>query len=124
MHWHIQGATLQAFDPVFHEQYGEVRPAVEAIATRIRALGFPMPKAYDDLMMLASIWEEEGIPDQVRMLQLLADKHDAVARTARGVFKLAASAHDERTCELMLQRMELHDKTAWMLRNLVAWQTH
>ncbi len=124
LHWHLRGTTLQALDAMLHEQYGEVRPVVEAIATRIRELGFAMPDAYADLVKLTSIWEDPGLPDHIRTLQLLADAHDAVARTARGVFKLAARARDERTCDLMLRRMQIHETTAWMLRNLAAWETH
>jgi starvation-inducible DNA-binding protein len=121
-HWHIEGPTLQTLDLIFLEQYGEVRPAVEAIASRIRSLGFPTPRAHDNLAVLSSIWDGTGLPDQDRMLQLLADGHETVARTARAVFKLAAKEQDEQTCELMLQRMQIHDKTAWMLRNLMAWR--
>lgn len=121
-HWHIEGPTLQTLDLIFLEQYGEVRPAVEAIVSRIRALGYPTPEAYDNLAVLSAIWDDTGLPDQDRMLQLLADGHETVARTARAVFKLAAKEHDDQTCELMLRRMQIHDKTAWMLRNLMAWR--
>lgn len=122
-HWHIEGPVLQTLDLIFLHQYGEVSPAVDAIATRIRALGFPIPAAYDDFAILSTVWDETGLPGQDAMLRRLADGHEAVARAARGVFKLAAKAHDDATCELMLQRMRIHDKTAWMLRNLIAWRS-
>jgi len=94
--------------------------AVDDIAERIRALGFPAPGTYGAYARLSSIKEEEGIPAAEEMIKLLVQGQEAVARTARGIFPLLDKVSDEPTADLLTQRMQVHEKTAWMLRSLLA----
>src|SRR5690606_26304702 len=97
----------------------ELALAVDLIAERIRALGYPAPGTYKQFAALSSIREEDGIPKAQEMIRLLVEGHETVARTARQVFKAAESASDQPTCDLLTQRMQVHEKTAWMLRSLL-----
>ena len=104
---------------MFEAHYNELALAVDAIAERIRALGFPAPGTYKQFAALSSIREEDGIPKAPEMIKLLVDGHEAVARTSRGVFSTAGDANDQPTCDLLTQRMQIHEKTAWMLSSLL-----
>jgi starvation-inducible DNA-binding protein len=92
---------------------------VDLIAERIRALGFPAPGTYAAFSRLSSIKEHEGVPGADEMLRLLVQGQEAVVRTARGLFPAVDEAHDEPTADLLTQRMQVHEKTAWMLRSLL-----
>jgi starvation-inducible DNA-binding protein len=104
---------------MFEGEYVELADAVDAIAERIRALGMPAPGTFQQFMRLSSIKDENGIPRAPDMIRLLVEGHEAVVRTARTVFAQADEAHDEPTCDLMTHRMQIHEKTAWMLRSLL-----
>jgi len=93
--------------------------AVDPIAERIRALGFPAPGSYRQFSKLTSIAEPEGVPGAEEMVAILVRGHEAVARTARGVFPVADSADDQPTADLLTQRLDVHEKTAWMLRSVL-----
>ena len=118
-HWNVTGPMFQTLHLMFEQQYNELWLAVDLVAERIRSLGLPAPGTYRQLSALASIKEEEGIPKAEEMIRRLVEGHETVARTARAAFKLAEEVHDQPTCDLLTQRMQVHEKTAWMLRSLL-----
>jgi starvation-inducible DNA-binding protein len=115
-HWNVTGPMFRSLHLMFEEQYMELRDAVDEIAERIRALGFPAPGSFKEYSELGSVAEEEGIPEALEMVRRLAAGHEAVARTARGVVEIAEPAGDVATVDLATVRIETHEKTAWMLR--------
>jgi starvation-inducible DNA-binding protein len=110
---------FQTLHLMFEQHYNELALAVDEIAERIRALGFPAPGTYREFAALSTIKEEDGVPAAMEMVRLLVDGHETVARTAREVFKTAEGANDQPTCDLLTQRLQVHEKTAWMLRSLL-----
>ena len=118
-HWNVTGPMFNTLHVMFMDQYTELWNALDAIAERIRALGFPAPGTNKQFAKLASIKDVEGVPDALEMVRILVDGHEAVARTARSVFPLAERAGDEPTADLLTQRMTVHEQTAWMLRSLL-----
>lgn len=118
-HWNVTGPMFQTLHLMFETQYNELALAVDSIAERIRALGFYAPGSYAEFAKLASIKETEGVPKAEEMIRLLVDGQEAVVRTARSVFPIAEKAGDEATADLLTQRIQLHEKTAWMLRSLL-----
>ncbi len=119
-HWNVTGPMFNTLHLMFEQQYTELATAVDAIAERIRALGFPAPGSYAEYAGLTSIKEAKGVPAAERMVRDLVAGHEAVVRTARAVFPAAEAAGDEASADLLTQRMQLHEKTAWMLRSLLA----
>ena len=118
-HWNVTGPMFQTLHLMFEQHYNELALAVDEIAERIRALGFPAPGTYREFAALSTIKEEDGVPAAMEMVRLLVDGHETVARTAREVFKTAEGANDQPTCDLLTQRLQIHEKTAWMLRSLL-----
>ncbi|AZC20303.1 Dps family protein [Pseudomonas sp. CMR5c] len=118
-HWNVTGPQFRTLHLMFEEQYNELALAVDLIAERIRALGFPAPGAYSIYTRLSSIKEEEGVPAAEEMIKQLVSGQEAVTRTARGIFPLLDKVSDEPTADLLTQRMQVHEKTAWMLRSLL-----
>ena len=118
-HWNVTGPMFNTLHLMFEQQYNELSLAVDAIAERIRALGFPAPGTYSAYAKLSSIKETEGVPSAEEMIQLLVEGQEAVARTARQIFPTVDEANDEPTADLLTQRMQVHEKTAWMLRSLL-----
>ncbi len=118
-HWNVTGPMFQTLHTMFETQYNELALAVDLIAERIRALGMPAPGTYKQFAALSSIAEEDGVPSAQDMIKLLVNGHEAAARTSREVFKVAEGANDQSTCDLLTQRMQVHEKTAWMLRSLL-----
>lgn len=118
-HWNVTGPMFQTLHLMFETQYDELALAVDLIAERIRALGLPAPGSYKQFAELSSIKEENGVPQAKDMIRRLVEGHETVARTAREVFKSAEEANDQPTCDLLTQRMQVHEKTAWMLRSLL-----
>ncbi len=119
-HWNVEGPMFNTLHLMFESQYGELALAVDLIAERIRALGHPAPGTYAAFQRLSSIKEEEGQPKATDMIRILAEGQEAVARTARQIFPLVDKAHDEPSADLLTQRMQVHEKNAWMLRSLLA----
>lgn len=119
-HWNVTGSMFQTLHLMFEQQYNELALAVDQIAERIRALGFPAPGTYAEFARLSSIKEEEGVPSAQEMIRKLVEGQEAVARTARTVFPTAEDANDQPTADLLTERMQVHEKTAWMLRSLLA----
>ncbi len=118
-HWNVTGPMFQTLHLMFEAHYNELALAVDLVAERIRALGFPAPGSYKQFTALSAIAEEDGVPKAQDMIRKLVEAHETVARTARQVFKAADSASDQPTCDLLTQRMQVHEKTAWMLRSLL-----
>lgn len=119
-HWNVTGPMFQTLHLMFEQQYNELALAVDQIAERIRALGFPAPGTYKEFSKLSSIGEEEGELNAEDMIRKLVEGQEAVVRTARSVFPVVDKASDEPTADLLTQRMQVHEKTAWMLRSLLA----
>jgi starvation-inducible DNA-binding protein len=118
-HWNVEGPMFTTLHLMFMTQYTELWTALDAIAERIRSLGYPAPGTYKSFADLSSIEETDGVPEAMEMVRLLVKGHEAVARTARSVFPTAEKAGDESTTDLLTQRLQIHEKTAWMLRSLL-----
>lgn len=118
-HWNVTGPMFNTLHLMFEEQYTELATAVDELAERIRALGFPAPGSYGEYSKLSEITIDEGVPKADDMIRQLVDGHETVARTARESFQTAEEGHDESTADLLTQRMQTHEKTAWMLRSLL-----
>lgn len=118
-HWNVTGPMFQTLHLMFEGQYTELSVAVDLIAERIRSLGFPAPGTYSEFAQLSSIPETTGVPDAKEMIRLLVEGQEAVVRTARSIFPTVEKASDEPTADLLTQRMQSHEKTAWMLRSLL-----
>jgi len=118
-HWNVTGPLFNTLHLMFETQYTELALAVDLIAERIRALGHFAPGTYKEYAKLASIAEADGVPQANAMIQQLVEGQEAVVRTAREVFLAAEKASDEATCDLLTQRIQLHEKTAWMLRSMI-----
>lgn len=118
-HWNVKGPLFNTLHTMFEEQYTELATAVDEIAERIRALGHPAPGSYHAFGELTSIEEERGVPDAEEMIRQLVIGQESVVRTARDVFPLADAANDEPSADLLTQRMQLHEKNAWMLRSML-----
>ena len=119
-HWNVTGPMFQTLHSMFELQYTELAMAVDLIAERIRALGYPAPGTYKEFARLSSIEENEGVPRAEDMIRELVRGQEAVVRTARSIFEVVDAAHDEPSADLLTQRMQVHEKTAWMLRSLLA----
>lgn len=119
-HWNVTGPMFRTLHIMFEEQYNELWTAVDLLAERIRALGVFAPATYKEFERLASIKEEDGIPAAMDMIRLLVEDHETAARTARKAFTVAEEASDAPTADLLTERMQVHEKTAWMLRSLLA----
>jgi starvation-inducible DNA-binding protein len=118
-HWNVKGPMFQTLHLMFEAQYNELWLALDAIAERIRALGFPAPGTYSQYAKLSSIKETPGVPEAKQMVRILVSGQEAVARTARKIFPVVDKSSDEPTADLLTQRMQVHEKTAWMLRSLL-----
>jgi len=118
-HWNVTGPMFNTLHLMFEGQYTELATAVDLIAERIRALGFPAPGSYREFGRLSSIQEAEGVPSANEMIAQLVKGQEAVAKTARSVFAAVERANDEPTADLLTQRMQVHEKTAWMLRSML-----
>lgn len=118
-HWNVTGPMFQTLHEMFEQQYTELAEAVDEIAERIRALGSPAPGSYTQFSRLTSVPEETGTPDAQEMIRQLVADQETVVRTAREVFPAVDRASDEPTADLLTRRMQVHEKTAWMLRSLL-----
>ncbi|MBX3685078.1 MAG: DNA starvation/stationary phase protection protein [Rhodocyclaceae bacterium] len=118
-HWNVTGPMFNTLHLMFEAQYTELALAVDVIAERIRALGFPAPGTYKAFASLTSIAEPEGVPDARTMIRELVAGQEAVVRTARSLMSAVGEVNDEPTADLLTQRMQVHEKNAWMLRSLL-----
>ncbi len=119
-HWNVTGPQFNTLHQMFEEQYTELATAVDEIAERIRALGIKAPGSYVEFLSLTSIEEGNGDESAEEMIRQLAIGQETVVRTAREAFPAADSANDEPTADLLTQRMQSHEKNAWMLRSMLA----
>ncbi len=118
-HWNVTGPMFQTLHLMFETQYTELALAVDLIAERIRALGFTAPGSYTEYAKLSSIPETTTVPKAEDMIKLLVEGQESVCRTARSIFPILQKASDEPTADLLTQRLQIHEKTAWMLRSLL-----
>ena len=118
-HWNVTGPMFNTLHLMFEQQYNELALAVDAVAERIRALGLPAPGSYRQFAELSSVREETDVPKAEEMIRQLVADQETVVRTARSIFPVVDEAHDEPTADLLTQRMQVHEKTAWMLRSLL-----
>lgn len=118
-HWNVVGPRFRELHLMFEEQYNELALAVDAIAERIRTLGFAAPGTYRAYAELATIEETEGVPDADTMIRILTQDNETVVRTARKILTIAQDANDESTASLISDRLVVHEKTAWMIRSLL-----
>lgn len=118
-HWNVTGPHFNALHTMFMTQYSEEWNALDAIAERIRALGLYAPGTYREYGKLSSIKEPESVPDAMEMVRLLVKGNESVAKTARAAFEKADAVNDQPTADLLTQRLDVHEKNAWMLRSLL-----
>ena len=118
-HWNVTGPMFNTLHLMFEQQYTELALAVDLIAERIRALGHPAPGSYKAFAKLTEIEEETAVPSAEDMIRRLVAGQETVTRTARRMFPLVDKASDEPTADLLTQRMQIHEKNAWMLRSLL-----
>ena len=118
-HWNVTGPMFNTLHLMFEQQYNELALAVDVIAERIRSLDFYAPGTYREFAKMATIKETDSVPKAEDMIRELVAGHEAVVRTARSVFPAADEAADEASADLLTQRLQLHEKTAWMLRSLL-----
>lgn len=118
-HWNVTGPMFRTLHVMFEEQYTELWTAVDLIAERIRALGSYAPGSYKQFSDLTKIEEETSVPPAIDMIRKLVQGHETVAKTARSIFPIAEKGGDEASLDLLTQRIQLHEKTAWMLRSLL-----
>ena len=119
-HWNVTGPQFNTLHQMFEAQYTELATAIDEIAERIRALGVRAPGSYSEYAKLTSIEEGTGEETAEEMVRQLAVGQETVVRTAREAFPAADAANDEPTADLLTQRMQLHEKNAWMLRSMLA----
>ncbi len=118
-HWNVKGPHFHDLHLMFESQYNQLSEAVDELAERIRALGFPAPGTFREFGQLSSIEEAKGVPRAGDMIRELLQGHETASRTARGVFPATDRGEDEVTKDLLIERMNEHEKTAWMLRSLL-----
>lgn len=118
-HWNVTGPQFQTLHTMFEGQYTELADAVDLIAERIRALGVKAPGSYQEFAKLTSVKESSGDLNANQMIADLVTSHEQVIRTARGLFSIVNECDDQPTNDLLTQRLQLHEKTAWMLRSML-----
>ncbi len=118
-HWNVTGPQFNTLHLMFEQQYTELATAVDEIAERIRALGEPAPGSYKQFAKLTRIEEEDKVPDAEAMLRQLVIGQETIVRTAREMFPVVDKAADEPTADLLTQRMQIHEKNAWMMRSML-----
>lgn len=118
-HWNVTGNMFQELHLLFEKQYMELANAVDEVAERIRALGFPAPASYTQFSQLATVKEETTVPNAKKMIEQLIADNETIVRIARDLFPAVDDAKDEATADLLTERMQAHEKAAWMLRSLL-----
>ena len=119
-HWNVTGPMFNTLHQMFEQQYVELATAVDEIAERIRALGVVAPGSYTQFAELSAVQEERGVPSAEEMIAQLVRDQETIVRTARDVFPLTEASQDEPSADLLTQRMQIHEKTAWMLRAMIS----
>jgi starvation-inducible DNA-binding protein len=116
-HWNVTGPHFYSYHLLLEHQYQELAQAADEIAERIRILGHPAPGSFAQFSKMACVEEETGVPEAGKMLKQLLGDHEILTKCGRELFQIATKAGDEDTADLMVQRMEAHEKAAWMLRS-------
>lgn len=119
-HWNVTGPMFHSLHEMFETQYTELAGAIDTIAERIRALGSRAPGSYEEFSNLTSIKEVTGDLDATKMVQELVLGQEAVIRLARSLYPDVDKADDEATMDLLTERIEVHEKAAWMLRSMIS----
>ena len=119
-HWNVVGPMFHSLHSMFMDEYTELALAVDEIAERIRALGAPAPGTYWQFAELSVVPEDTDVPDAHEMVRRLVSAHEATARTIRGTLPIAEGAPDQVSTDLLVRRLDVHEKTAWMLRSMLA----
>ena len=117
-HWNVKGPMFHTLHAMFEEQYTELALAIDEIAERIRAIGYPAPGSFTEFARLSKVCEPQGIPSADGMITTLIKDQAIIVQTAKDVFPLAQGANDEPTTDLFIRRIQIHEKTAWMLKSL------
>lgn len=123
-HWNVTGKMFQSLHTLFETQYKDLAEAVDVIAERIRALGEPAPGSFAHFSRLTSIKEENAIPTAEEMIAHLVAGNEAVVTTARDMIGLTEECEDDVTADLLVERMQIHEKNAWMLRSMISQPAH
>lgn len=123
-HWNVTGNMFQPLHTLFEEQYTELAESIDEIAERIRALGEFAPGSFSSFSKVTSIKEENGIPTAEEMIQNLVQGNEAVVTTAREIISLTDDCEDDVTADLLVERMQVHEKNAWMLRSMIPARGH
>lgn len=118
-HWNVEGPMFRTLHLMFMEQYTEMWNALDVIAERIRALGHYAPGSYSEFVKLTSIKESKSVPKAGKMIEEAIIGHETIIKTIRGIFDAAEKAKDQTTMDVLTQRLDIHEKTAWMLRSLL-----
>ncbi|KQV59647.1 MULTISPECIES: Dps family protein [unclassified Duganella] len=118
-HWNVKGPMFNSLHQMFMTQYTEQWTALDMIAERIRALGYPAPGTYAEFGKLGTVKEVAGVPKAMDMVRHLVSAQETTARTARSLLPVVDEANDQPTADLLTQRLDVHEKTAWMLRSLL-----
>ena len=119
-HWNVTGPQFNTLHEMFETQYTELATAIDEIAERIRALGIRAPGSYQEFAGITTVSEADGDESADDMIRSLVEGQETVVRTARDAFPVADAANDEPTADLLTQRMQIHEKNAWMLRSMLA----
>lgn len=118
-HWNVTGPMFSTLHVMFEQQYNELFPAIDELAERIRALGEFAPGSFGQFAELSTIKGASKVPSARDMIRELVKDHETIVRTARAIIPDADAAHDESTADLVTQRLQVHEKTAWMLRSML-----
>jgi starvation-inducible DNA-binding protein len=116
-HWNVTGMEFHSLHLMFEEQYKDLADAVDLIAERIRALNSPAPASFSQFLKLTSLKEENSVPTAKEMVKILLKDHETVIHHANTMLAKSQKAHDEGTTDLLIERIRVHEKTAWMLRS-------
>jgi starvation-inducible DNA-binding protein len=116
-HWNVTGQLFHSLHGMFEEQYTELAAAIDDIAERIRAIGFRAPGSFREYAKITSIKEDSDQPDALEMVRRLAVDNETILRTARSILPACEKAGDEASIDLITERLDVHSKTAWMLRS-------
>ena len=119
-HWNVRGPLFHTLHAMFEEQYTELAIAIDEIAERIRAVGHPSPGSFTEFARLSKVEEEIGAPSAEQMITNLIADQATVVQTCKDIFPTVQQAADEPTADLLIRRMQIHEKTAWMLKSLIA----
>ncbi len=118
-HWNVTGPMFRDLHLQFEEQYRELQNAIDVIAERVRTIGYPVPATYESFGKLTDITIDEGVPEATEMIRQAVDGHEVVIRGAREMIDVAEEAGDQATADMLTERLEVHEKAAWMLRVLL-----